>query len=139
MSGLSHTHAFEVRDYECDLQGIVNNANYLHYLEHARHQMLKHMGMDFTALARAGMNLVVTRIEIDYLLPLRSGDAFEVRTTLRRVSKLRFACLQNIVRTPDEAPVAKATAMVASVNTAGRPAFFAEIDAALTDALTGVA
>ena len=27
----------EVRDYECDLQGIVNNANYQHYTEHTRH------------------------------------------------------------------------------------------------------
>ncbi len=139
MSGFSHTHAFEVRDYECDLQGIVNNANYQHYLEHARHQMLKRMGLDFAALSHAGMNLVVTRIEIDYLLPLRSGDAFEVRTTLQRVSKLRFACLQNIVRTPDGAAVAKAVVTVASINAAGRPAFFAEIDAALAGALNSAA
>ncbi len=31
---------FTVRDYECDLQGIVNNAVYLNYLEHTRHQYL---------------------------------------------------------------------------------------------------
>ena len=23
----------EVRDYECDIEGIVNNANYLHYMD----------------------------------------------------------------------------------------------------------
>lgn len=30
----------EVRDYECDIEGIVNNANYLHYTEHTRHRFL---------------------------------------------------------------------------------------------------
>ena len=34
----------EVRDYECDIQGIVNNANYLHYIEHTRHLFLRATG-----------------------------------------------------------------------------------------------
>ena len=37
---------FEVRDYECDLQGIVNNAVYQHYLEHTRHVYLKQNEVD---------------------------------------------------------------------------------------------
>ena len=37
----------EVRDYECDIQGIVNNANYLHYTEHTRHQVLVSLGVSF--------------------------------------------------------------------------------------------
>ena len=39
----------EVRDYECDIEGIVNNANYLHYTEHTRHLFLKHCGLSFAA------------------------------------------------------------------------------------------
>ena len=34
----------EVRDYECDIEGIVNNANYLHYIEHTRHLFLRSLG-----------------------------------------------------------------------------------------------
>lgn len=46
----------DVRDYECDIQGIVNNANYLHYTEHTRHRFLKHAGLSFAALhERASM------------------------------------------------------------------------------------
>ena len=41
------TMKMSVRDYECDLQGIVNNANYLHYIEHTRHEFLKHAGANF--------------------------------------------------------------------------------------------
>ena len=40
----------EVRDYECDIEGIVNNANYLHYAEHTRHLFLKSLGVSFAAL-----------------------------------------------------------------------------------------
>jgi len=54
---------FEVRDYECDLQRIVNNAVYQHYLEHTRHVFLKHKGVDFSSLAENGINLVVIRVE----------------------------------------------------------------------------
>ena len=52
---------FLVRDYECDLQGIVNNSVYQNYLEHARHQFLKTVGLDFSLLFQQGITLVVTR------------------------------------------------------------------------------
>lgn len=136
MDGYRHTHAFDVRDYECDLQGVVNNANYLHYLEHARHALLIQLGLDFADLSRRGINLVVTRIEIDYLSPLRSGDAFVVRSNIERVSRLRFAFAQEIFKEPGDVPVARARVTGTSLNAAGRPAQFAEIDAAISAALS---
>ena len=68
----------DVRDYECDLQGIVNNAIYQHYLEHARHQYLQSLGLSFARFHEQGHDLVLTRAEIDYKTPLRSGDRFTV-------------------------------------------------------------
>ena len=75
----------EVRDYECDIEGIVNNAVYMNYLEHARHLFLRDIGFDFAELTRIGIHLVVIRIEADYLYPLRSGDRFYVTTGLERI------------------------------------------------------
>ncbi len=112
---------FEVRDYECDLGGIVNNAVYQHYLEHTRHVFLKQMGLDFASLAEKGVNLVVTRIEIDYRYPLRSGDQFFVGLNLERVSRLRFAFFQDIYRLPDNKPIVKAKVIGTSLNETGRP------------------
>ena len=43
-------HEMKVRDYECDLQGIVNNANYQHYMEHSRHEFLETLGVNFGKL-----------------------------------------------------------------------------------------
>ena len=48
----------EVRDYECDIEGIVNNANYLHYTEHTRHRFLRSLGLSFAALHEQGVDAV---------------------------------------------------------------------------------
>ena len=49
----------EVRDYECDIEGIVNNANYLHYTEHTRHLFLKACGLSFAEMHEKGVDAVV--------------------------------------------------------------------------------
>ena len=66
----------KVRDYECDLQGIVNNANYQHYLEHTRHEFLTSVGISFAALHEQGVDPVVARISMAFKTPLKSGDEF---------------------------------------------------------------
>ena len=111
---------FEVRDYECDLQGIVNNANYQHYLEHARHEFLLSKGVSFTLLHEAGTDLIVTRVEIDYKFPLKSGDKFVVRLNLLREGNLRLVFEQDIFRIPDEKLVARAKVTGVAVKN-GRP------------------
>lgn len=111
---------FEVRDYECDLQGIVNNANYQHYLEHARHKFLLSKGIDFAELTARGLILIVIRIELDYKFPLRSGDLFRVDLRLEQLSPIRFAFFQDIIR-DDEKLIVKAKVTTASMNDKGRP------------------
>jgi acyl-CoA thioester hydrolase len=67
---------FKVRDYECDLQGIVNNAIYQNYMEHTRHEFITILGLDFSDLHDRGIDVMVARIEIAYKSSLRSGDEF---------------------------------------------------------------
>ncbi len=125
---------FHVRDYECDFQGIVNNATYLHYVEHCRHEYAKYLGLDVVALAKQGINLVVIRAELDYKQPLRSGDTFVVSTTLERVSRIRLAFLHTIYRPgavndsendrylPErDTLIAQARILVTAMNDRGRP------------------
>jgi len=118
----------EVRDYECDMEGIVNNAVYMNYLEHARHAYLKHKGFDFATLTQTGLHLVVIRIEADYLYPLRSGDSFYVTAHAERISKLRFGFSQDIFRSPDNKPILKAKVIGTSLNAEGKPAYFKEVE-----------
>lgn len=64
----------KVRDYEVDSQGIVNNANYLHYLEHTRHEFCNEAGVSFRQMQQEGIDPVVSKIEISYLTPLHLGE-----------------------------------------------------------------
>lgn len=100
--------AFEVRDYECDLQGVVNNAIYQHYLEHARHVFLLSKGIDFVKFHEEGTDLIVSRVEIDYKYPLRSGDKFVVRINIAREGNVRLVFIQDIYRVPDQKLIARA-------------------------------
>ena len=94
------THEMKVRDYECDLQGIVNNANYQHYMEHSRHEFLESMGVNFGKLHEDGIDAMVAKISIEYKIPLRSGDRFIVGINIHRQGpKIVFS--QDIYRLPD--------------------------------------
>jgi len=92
---------FQVRDYECDIQGIVNNAVYQNYLEHCRHQFLNHIGLNFKQLHNDGIDAVVIRTELDYKFPLRPGDDFLVQLKMGKQGKLRIMFLQQIIRKTD--------------------------------------
>lgn len=123
-----------VRDYECDLQGVVNNAVYQNYLEHARHEYLKEIGIDFAALAAQGVNLVVVRVEIDYKFSLTSGDRFAIEVRLERISPVRIGFRQDICRLPDRKEVVKALVIGTALNQKGRP----QLPEALKEILTAV-
>ncbi|MBT5875834.1 MAG: acyl-CoA thioesterase [Candidatus Latescibacteria bacterium] len=144
-----------VRDYECDFQGIVNNAVYLNYLEHTRHQLAKDAGLDVVDLARRGVNVVVVRSEVDYVQSLRSGDVFIVGSDVERLSRLKFVFIQRIYRIPSKLAtsenesiaahnmseicarpnlIIKARMTATSVNEKGRPFLPPELDVLFKEA-----
>ena len=86
-----------VRDYELDSEGIVNNAIYLHYLEHTRHAFVKQEGLSFGSLTSEGLVPVVRRMTIDYRTPLRSGDVMLSRLWVERQGP-RFIFYQDIYK-----------------------------------------
>jgi acyl-CoA thioester hydrolase len=97
----------KVRDYECDLQGIVNNANYQHYMEHTRHEFLISAGFSFTGLHEQGIDPVVARINISFKTPLNSGDEFISKLYLKKEG-IKYVFYQDIFRKSDERIVVKA-------------------------------
>jgi acyl-CoA thioester hydrolase len=89
-----------VRDYECDLQGIVNNANYQHYMEHSRHLYIISRGITFNELHEQGIDVVVARFEIAYKFSLRPDDEYVCRLWLEK-NGVRYVFHQAIFRKAD--------------------------------------
>jgi acyl-CoA thioester hydrolase len=93
---------FKVRDYECDLMGVVNNSIYLRYMEHTRHEYLATLGEKIEALHAQGIDAFVARVDIKYKTSLRSGNRFLSCLNVKREGiKLIFE--QDIYRMPDGA------------------------------------
>ena len=98
----------KVRDYECDLQGIVNNANYQHYIEHTRHEFLCSTGISFAELHRQGTDPVVARLNMAFKTPLTSRDEFVSKLYVRKEG-IKYVFYQDIFRLPDMKPVLKSS------------------------------
>lgn|GEM_PF-936383 len=103
-------YAFEiemkVRDYECDLQGVVNNSNYQHYMEHARHEFLETTGTSFSALHDQGIDVMVSRIDISYKHSLRGSDRFVVQVAYQREG-IKLVFFEDIYKLPENILCAK--------------------------------
>ena len=94
-------YTMKVRDYECDAQGIVNNANYQHYYEVARHEFLEHCGINFSELYGQGIAPVVSSILVKYKHSLCGGQPFVCTVSAIRKEGVRYIFDQHIVRTSD--------------------------------------
>ena len=96
----------KVRDYECDLQGVVNNSNYQHYMEHTRHEFLESLGENFGKMHEKGVDGFVSRVEIQYKTSLKSGDSYI--SCLNAYKKgVKLVLEQDIYRASDNALATK--------------------------------
>lgn len=100
----------KVRDYEVDAEGIVNNANYLHYMEHTRHEFCESLGFRFRDMHEQGLDPVLSHVDIRYRQPLRLADnMFSCLNLARRGPVFVF---QQDIFSADGQPVTQATVEV---------------------------
>ena len=118
---MAFTLNLQVRDYELDQYGVVNNAVYSQYLEHARHEFLIAMGLDAAQVARSGRSLALSEIHVVYRISLRSRDLFAVTSRISEVRGARVTFAQAIYRAGETRPALQATAVAVFVDERGRP------------------
>lgn len=118
----------KVRDYECDAQGIVNNANYQHYYEVARHEFLESEGVFFYKLHNDGIDPVVSQVNIKYKNSLYGGDEFICTVNLEKKG-VRYLFKQQIIRLSDNKLCSEAIIEVVTLidGKLSRPDYFDQV------------
>ncbi|ADO43245.1 tol-pal system-associated acyl-CoA thioesterase [Ketogulonicigenium vulgare] len=127
------THQFALRVYyeDTDLAGIVYYANYLKYIERARSEWVRALGISQTALKTdSGVVFAVRRVEADYLTPARFEDDLIVETILHAMTPARLVLDQRVLRGAEVCFAARVT--LVAISASGAPV---RLPAALRDAL----
>ena len=116
-------HKFKIRVYyeDTDMAGIVYYANYLKYIERARSDWVRSIGVDQNAMREDdGVVFAVRRVEADYRAPAKFDDQLEVRTSVQTVTGARLVMEQSLHR--GDSLLFSAVVTVVCVNDAGLPA-----------------
>jgi acyl-CoA thioester hydrolase len=117
------THRWEVRVYyeDTDLAGIVYYANYFKYIERARTEWVRSLGIDQGRLkAEEGIVFAVRRVEAEYLAPARFDDVLVVETRLRERTGARIVLEQDVRR--GDARLFAGVVVLVALGAEGRPA-----------------
>lgn len=124
-----YTYNMRVRDYECDAQGIVNNANYQHYYEVVRHEFLENNGLNFYELHEKGIDAVVVSVYIRYKHSLRGSNDFICTVDSIEKEGIRYIFNQRIIRAKDNKVCSTAKIEVACMvnGKVSKPYLFDEI------------
>ena len=134
---MTSTHTFPLRVYyeDTDLAGIVYYANYLKFIERARSEWVRGLGIDQALLrAQQGIVFAVRRVEADYLRPAVFDDVLSVQTVLADLSGARLVLDQAVLRGAQTLFTARVT--LVCLTAAGTATRF---PTALRTALTGAA
>ena len=119
-AGREHRFALTVYFEDTDAYGIVYYANYLKFMERARSDMIRAVGVDQAAeLAASGSAYAVVEVDIRYRRPARLGDDLQVVSTVDQVRASSVHIQQRVMRGPELLPDARLTA--AFLGGDGRP------------------
>ena len=92
-------HRLRVRYSECDLQGVVFNANYLTYLDDTMTELFRTaLNGGYGAMVEAGVDMVVAESALRYLAPARFDDEIEVQATVTRLGTTGMTMSLTIAR-----------------------------------------
>ena len=117
---MTHTHPIRVYYEDTDLAGIVYYANYLKFIERARSEWVRALGLDQRAMKARGEGVfAVRRLVAEYRAPARFDDLLTATTTLHSHTRARLVLDQRVLR--EGHPLFEAEVMLVCLAESGRP------------------
>lgn len=116
---MAHEYTLRVYYEDTDLAGLVYYANYLKFIERARSEYVRELGIDQAAMKDDGLVFAVSRVEADYIQPAKYDDLLAVYTTITRKTAARLTLKQEVMR--DGARLFEAIVTIVCLDETGRP------------------
>jgi acyl-CoA thioester hydrolase len=114
------THQIRVRYGETDKQGVVFYAEFFNYLEVARTEHMRTLGLPYRELEARGVFLVVAQAHCRYLAPARYDDVLTVTTWVSQMRRSTLDFSARVALAADGMPVAEGMCRMAVVDAEGR-------------------
>lgn len=100
-------HRLRVRYAECDPQGVVFNAHYLAFADHALTELWRELFGGYAAMLERGVDVVVAEARVRFRAPARFDEELDVAVTVAHLGTTSMTLHDEIARTADGAPVAE--------------------------------
>lgn len=94
----TYDYSVRVEPHLTDYAGVVWHGSYLRWLEEARIDALRQVGLEYAALVSLGCDLPVLKLELNYCRALRMGELAVVKSRIIRRDRVRVIWEQNIYR-----------------------------------------
>lgn len=118
---MEHVHRLRVRYVESDQMGYAHHSAYVAWLEAARIEWLRGLGLAYRELEAAGTLMPVIEVQLAYKRPLRFDDEVELRTTAEALGPSRVQFTTRVVLAGEDVPRAEGRVVITSITREGRP------------------
>ncbi len=120
MSGRFHI-SWRVRFDEVDLQGVVHHTNIVTYLEIARVEFWRELGISYKAMRDEGYEFIINSVNVEYISPLTFDEMIDVYVEVKSIKKASFVLKYEIFNQRGEKAIYAETGLVCSGVGTGKP------------------
>lgn len=114
--------SWRVRFNEVDLQGVVHHTQIVTYLEIARVECWRSLGISYRQMREDGYEFIINNVNIEYKKPLIFDEIIKVRVGLKSLARASFVLAYEILKESGETAITAETGLVCSRVGSGKPA-----------------